>query len=869
MASNGNSLNRSPQNAERIAHILPQQLDHRFLILYGKGITDSFFPSVKQERSIEQLLVQLLHERGYERIVFFSAQQSMYTIDSKSRQLVGSTADLTGKLDSEDEKKISEGPLGFTQLVSQDASAEESEGSLMGDYHALRNLNRFMKDQTIASAVVFSQAESAFRFFEDQRTLAGMFGSWARLPASNPNLCIILFSIDDFQTLCSITETLPLLELRDFISQEKTLSNPKMNLRSIGGPGPGEIRKTIEYARNKFGITVETQDLDRLCSWLSAQDIQAGQWVRKLREIKHLSIEVAIRSGWIEGRENRLLHPIDALIGLTGLQTVKERVIELNALMQYYQLQRNQNRPISFPILHMVFTGNPGTGKTTVARLFAEMLHEIGFLRRGHTIEVQAGDLLSDHVGGTTRKTQEIIQRAIDGVLFIDEAYQLVEEGRGGFGNEAIDTLMASLENQRDRLVVIVAGYPGKMNKFLDANPGLRRRFPPANIINFPDFSAEELSSMLLDYLQQSSLEIPDPLRAKLCQIVQGLTEGKDHTFGNAGEMRNFSEAIIRKYAQRQMSRNHAKINPVLSEEDIPEEYWSKKQTEFIHLECVMEELDQLVGLCEVKEYITRLVKQVQYERLRQQHGVTCRLPQIQHLIFCGNAGTGKTTVARLLGKIYQSLGILHKGHLVEVTRTDLVAGYVGQTATKTQDKVREALDGVLFIDEVYSLTQGSSGDYGLEAITTLLKLMEDYRHRLLVIVAGYPLEMEYFLDSNSGLRSRFSNPIFFQDYTADELNQILHRQLTNSGFSLTVGAEEKLFHFMNTYNHPESPGYGDARVTRQILEHIRGNLATRVIDHPQTPPDRINLIEAEDIPDAPIRVSLSPVSVHRRTQVS
>jgi SpoVK/Ycf46/Vps4 family AAA+-type ATPase len=778
-------------------------------------------------------------------------------------------ADSSDRLKPEEEKNISEGPFGFTQLVDNYPSTEQNDGSLMGDYHALRNLNRFMKDQAIPSAVVFSQAESAFRFFEDQRTLAGMFGAWVRLPASNPNLCIILFSIDDFQTLCSITETLPLLELRDFISQANTLVNPKMNLRSIGGPGPGEIRRIIEYARNKFGISVETQDLDRLCSWFSAQDIRAGQWIRKLRETKTLSIDVAIQSGWIEGRENKLVHPMDALIGLTGLHSVKQRVIELNALMQFYQFQKKLNRPVTYPILHMVFTGNPGTGKTTVARLFAEMLHEIGFLRRGHTIEIQAGDLLADHVGGTTRKTQEIIQKAIDGVLFIDEAYQLVEEGRGGFGKEAIDTLMAALENQRDRLVVIVAGYPGKMVKFLDANPGLRRRFPLANIINFPDFSAAELSTMLHEYLHQSSLEVPESLQIKLNRIVQQLIDGKDQTFGNAGEMRNLAEAIIRKYAQRQMTLNAGKIDPLMCEGDIPEEYWPKNQLEIIQLDTIMQELDQLVGLCEVKEYITRLVKKVQYERLRQEHGLSYRHLPIQHLIFSGNAGTGKTTVARLLGKIYQSLGMLNKGHLVEVSRTDLVAGYVGQTAIKTQEKVREALDGVLFIDEVYSLTQGFSGDYGLEVITTLLKLMEDHRHRLLVIVAGYPFEMEQFLNSNSGLRSRFSIPIHFQDYSAEELNQILHLQLVEAGFSLTVGAEEKLFNYMKIYNHPEVPGYGDARVTRQILEYIRGNLATRVMDHPQIPPDRINMIEAEDIPDAPIRVALSPVNVHRPSQVS
>ncbi len=852
-------------NAERISQILPTQLDQRFLILYGKGVTDSYFLSVRQEKTIEQVLVQLLRERGYQRIVFFSAQQSLYTIDPQSRKLIASGDQTDDNLTrGKQNEGLTEGPLGWLQLIPPDGAPDPDAGSLMGDYHALRQINSYMKDQKIKTAIVFTQAESAFRFFEDQRSLAGMLGSWARLPASNPNLCVMAFSIDDYQTLNSVIVSLPLPELQDFVSQAKFPQNSTMNLRTIGGPGPGEIRKLIGFLQANYTISVEANDVDRLCSWLSAQDLQAGQWVRKIRDCHHLSIAEAIASGWINGRTSCLSNPIEALNGLTGLDEVKKRLIELNYLMQYSQLQKQKNIPAAVPVMHMVFTGNPGTGKTTVARLFGEMLHEIGFLRRGHTVEVQAGDLLADHVGGTTRKTQEYIQKALDGVLFIDEAYQLVEEGRGSFGIEAIETLMAALENQRDRLVVIAAGYPGRMVKFLDANPGLRRRFPASNIINFPDFSQAELAEILMDYLLMAGLPTPQQVEGKLISIIQEMVERKDHTFGNAGDMRNLADDVLRKHAQRVMTTAKTNEHNSLTEQDLPDEFQSELSADCDQVTQILVELGELVGLLEVKEYIHKMVKKAQFEQLRKENNTAGAAVQLQHLIFCGNAGTGKTTVARLVGRIYKSLGLLKKGHVVEVTRADLVAGYVGQTAIKTQEKVREALDGVLFIDEVYSLSQGVYGDFGQEAITTLVKLMEDYRKRLLVIVTGYPEEMDQFLNSNSGLRSRFLPPIYFSNYTSDELNQILHLHIVEAGFQLTVGAEEKLFGFMNQFCQPGSPGYGDARIVRQILEHIRGNLATRVMDQATNRLIQFDLIEAEDIPDIPILVSFSPLKIQR-----
>jgi stage V sporulation protein K len=202
----------------------------------------------------------------------------------------------------------------------------------------------------------------------------------------------------------------------------------------------------------------------------------------------------------------------------------------------------------------------------------------------------------------------------------------------------------------------------------------------------------------------------------------------------------------------------------------------------------------------------------------------------IQNLVFCGNPGTGKTTVARLIGKIYVSLGLLKKGHCVEVSRSDLVAPYVGQTAIKTMEKIKSALDGILFIDEAYALAHGDSQDFGQEAIDTLVKAMDDYKGRLVVIVAGYPAEMSNFLHHNPGLTSRFSQPIIFPDYSLDELIEIIQRLAKKDDYQLNPEVLVEVRHWLELTRLKDSVHFGNARTAIDLMEQMKGRLAERVI---------------------------------------
>lgn len=244
----------------------------------------------------------------------------------------------------------------------------------------------------------------------------------------------------------------------------------------------------------------------------------------------------------------------------------------------------------------------------------------------------------------------------------------------------------------------------------------------------------------------------------------------------------------------------------------------------------ILEELNALVGLDNVKQEISGLVDLLRVQKMREDMGMkTADISK--HMVFFGNPGTGKTTVARMLAKIFRSLGVLNSGHLVEVDRGGLVCGYVGQTAIKTQEVIDKAMDGVLFIDEAYTLNVGKGeNDFGQEAVDTLLKAMEDNRDRLIVIVAGYDEPMEEFLDSNPGLKSRFNKYIHFNDYTPDQLMNILEGMCKSKDYTLSAGAKQASLKYFLERTQAREDNFANAREVRNFLEKAITNHATRVV---------------------------------------
>ena len=539
-------------------------------------------------------------------------------------------------------------------------------------------------------------------------------------------------------------------------------------------------------------------------------------------------------------REENADSAYEKLKNLIGLATVKEQVDHIIAA-DIVEKERKKRRGSAYRpgTMHMIFAGDPGTAKTTVARLFAGIAKEKGILKSGAFVECGGMDL---NGLGCEEAIREAFTGAQGGVLFIDEAYSMNSD-------LAVTCLIQEMESRREEVIVILAGYSERMRRFMEINEGLKSRIP--YWIDFPDYSVEELSAIFAMMTKDRGFAVTE----EALQGARGIFEkaSRMDNFGNGRYVRNLIERAVQNQSIRLLTarENAEKIGEkelfLLTGPDITglEEGLQEER----EAGSAQKELDEMIGLASVKEVIRKAVTGFKLKKLCMDRGIRKENPSL-HMVFTGNPGTAKTTVARLFAEILKDEKILPSGRFVEVGRADLVGDHVGATAPLVRKRFREAQGGVLFIDEAYSLCDGYENSFGDEAINTIVQEMENHRDNVAVIFAGYSEQMRRFLDRNPGMSSRIAFHVEFEDYSVSELCDITGLMLAEKQMKITDAAMEKLRHIYETAR--ENSDFGNGRFVRKMLEEAEMNLAVRVqqTDESLLTEEVLTTIEASDIPE-------------------
>ena len=612
--------------------------------------------------------------------------------------------------------------------------------------------------------------------------------------------------------------------LDDFLAANPAAQNRFKYTFRLPIPGFQELCEICKLElRTKYGIAAYTPEaehrLQRLFQYLlKTKDETFGYAhvaVKTAEDIFTSFISRGTAASMVEERDIRGYVPeersLDDILGdldhYIGMDEVKQAVREI-ALTVHNNVERAQ-RGLGEQEkmgIHIVLTGNPGTGKTTIARKLGEILESIGYLDSGHVVEVDRSKMVSPYQGETPKVVDSLCDKAMGGILFVDEAYTLAPLSQSGErdnqGAQALEQLMKRMEDDRGKFVVIAAGYRTEMENLFRINVGFRSRF--SYFLNIEDYTPDQITEIY---------------------------NAREKDFANGRTMRQLFDKIVAKQAERLQTVDISTLSNeqlmTITVDDIP--YEAPKAVDYT--ECLAK-LDGMVGLASVKKEISNLAAFLNLQIRRGESNTF----QGKHYVFTGNPGTGKTTVARIMADVFRSLGILSRGQLVEADRSKLVAGYSGQTAIKTNQLIDSAMGGVLFIDEAYTLKSNDQDSFGSEAIDTLLKRLEDDRGKFICIVAGYTDNMHDFIDTNPGLKSRFTQTIHFEDYTPDELTQIFINLASGKKFTVdeeTRGAIHRQFEQLYLRR---DKNFGNARAARRIFDQAVERQSQRLITEMNNP---------------------------------
>ena len=755
------------------------------------------------------------------------------------------------------------------QPVAQNSSTQEANGKLVYKQpkitpaEFLDDAKKMMADGSVKTAIVFT-------FFQDfvsdnsaplQQYTELLSHLWDEYSLnSNENICIFLAPQMDAGSINHLFDTLTsgtIFKAR-FFNDNGTI-NPRSTI-GIGLPNEDEFAYMLEYLRmvgdSGKRISYKRRDVSKIISSLmylsreaNREENRAGYlssvydnivWYLKTREENVVEInDEVIASIYSKYQNAETSDPMRQLQETRGWESVAKRVSEIVRDFSQKREQARAEMPVqvrtnvvcaneridspdndldfNYPVPHFILRGNPGVGKTTVARLIGQIFYEAGLLKSGLTVEATRDDLIDRYVGGTTGKTREAVMRAQEGVLFIDDAYSLIDKSEdNNYSKQAIDELVAIMTNPKKyRFCMIMAGYPEPMDELLKMNSGLSSRFSKANILTIDDYPPDLLRTIFVNNCRKDGYRFIGEVESEeesldLELFFKNMYEQRDRAnFGNARDV----VAIAREAKMQASLRDD--VSRCIRKEDFGGYSKYFEQHGVSSIDEIYAEVDQYVGM----EFVKELFDSVRLEILDAED---CKRRGVKpdtypdHYIFAGNPGTGKTTVGKMIGNFYHLMGVTGGAETIFVDASELIGSHVGDSKNKILEKMQEAIDhnSILYIDEAYQITDSA---YSSEIVGAMMTKMTENAADFKMIFGMYSDRVEAFLKLNSGL-SRRLRIVEFPDYTPDQLLAIFDRTIEAQGRTIDDEAHHLIALLLEYKYNTRTESFGNAGEIKKLV---------------------------------------------------
>ncbi len=658
-------------------------------------------------------------------------------------------------------------------------------------------------------------------------------------------------------------------ELREYIEKRPELNSLFALKISLPDYTPTEVAAICgQILKEKYSLSITREARDKLCRVFNYErrnsecfgnahlaDSKASELMMAATRRNKGKKVTLVTEDDVTGKEfvpktiEEVMAEFDKYVGIDEIKKTMLSIV--NSIRSFERLHPGETYVLKD---HYIFIGNPGTGKTTIARVFADALSAMGVLPSGQLVEVSPGDLKGQYQGHTAPKVDAAFDRAMGGVLFIDEAYGVWNGENDDFGTEAVTALIKNAEDRRGKMIAILAGYEKEMGVFSTANPGIASRF---NVnIKFRDYKGPELTEIARRMIKAQGYTLDNSAELGIGKFFDKMELAKQKDFANARDVRNAVDKAIKTQNTRMQKESSkpgfdASKEFVLTMNDIS----GSSEKPPLSVDEVLAQLDDLIGMDDIKQEIRKLANVAMVNRMRMERGLGSAALQPVNIILTGNPGTGKTTIAKRLGEVLHAAGVLPSDKVVEREAKTILSGYINESGRNMEKAVDEAMGGVLFIDEAYNLlpVPGSMNNTGNEALDALMTRMENDKGKFVVVIAGYKDRMEELTRrGNPGLISRFNKRFHIDDYSAEELIRIFKFNLEKRNFKITGEAEAELRKTVKHMVDNKGLHFGNAREIVNLLNEameLQGNRIASDISVFDTNPDALTIIEAEDIP--------------------